>query len=450
METSVKTGKSTTWEKVCYGFGGLGANFVWTFMSLYVTMYYTNSVGIAAAAAGTMMLVARLLDGVSDIFFSWVIQKSKFKRGKITPWFLISAPMLAVSLLASFNVPVALSGTGRMVYIYITYSFTAAVSYTIFNLAFSSILPLMSTDAQDRVKATSVYNFIVMTGVMGIQLITPILLAKFGGIAEHGAWSKLSIIYALICFIGVLLMGLCIKEKDMPDENEKKTETKMDYKETLKLILKSKYTWMLLIVFFVFYLYYGATSGMNSYYFMYVAGDSELIAFGKSGIFTVISQLVVFVFLTQLTEKIGRKRAVIIGLIIAIVGSILILVNPTNIAWVIFTGVLKSFGTSPIIAVIYIYVADITDDIAQKHDGYRPAEVVSMVSSVGTKLGTGIGSAVVGWALALFSLDTTTLEQAASTINGLIQYMVWVPVITLGIVALVLSRWDLGADAKRK
>ena len=73
-----------------------------------------------------------------------------------------------------------------------------------------------------------------------------------------------------------------------------------------------------------------------------------------------------------------------------------------------------------------------------------------MVSSVGTKLGTGIGSAVVGWALALFSLDTTTLEQAASTINGLIQYMVWVPVITLGIVALVLSRWDLGADAKRK
>lgn len=40
-------------EKICYGLGGLGANFVWSFMSMFVLTYYTNSVGIAAAAAGT-------------------------------------------------------------------------------------------------------------------------------------------------------------------------------------------------------------------------------------------------------------------------------------------------------------------------------------------------------------------------------------------------------------
>ena len=449
--TYTTTIKSSMWEKICYGLGGLGANFVWTCMSIYVTMYYTNSVGIAAAAAGTMMLVARLLDGVSDIFFSWVIQKAHFKMGKIRPWFIISASLLAISLLTSFNVPMSLSNTGKLVYVYITYSFTAAVSYTIFNLAFSSILPLMSTDEQDRVTASSVYNFIVMGGVTGITLITPILLAKFGGVAKTGAWSKISIIYALICLAGVLLMGICIKEKDaisVDNESSNMSEQNMNYKETLKIVLRSKYTWMLLAVFFIFYLYYGASSGIGTYYFMYVAGDTQLLSFGRSGIFTLASQILVFVLLTKMIQIAGRKRVVIGGLLIAIVGSLLTYVNPANIPFVIFTLVLKSFGTAPIIAVIYIYVADITDEIARKYNGYRPAEVVSMVSSIGTKVGTGIGSAMVGWSLALFALNPSKVAQSDYTINGLIHYTVWVPVIALGIVAFILRKWDLGADAK--
>lgn len=443
----VKTMKSTTWEKICYGLGGLGANFVWTFMSLYVTMYYTNSVGIAAAAVGTMMLFARFLDGVSDIFFSWVIQKSKFKGGKITPWFVISAPLLALSLLLSFNVPMFLSDTGKLIYIYITYTFTAAVSYTIFNLAFSSILPLMSTDEGDRVKASSVYNFIVIGGVTGISVVTPILLAKFGSVADHGAWSKISIVYSILCLVGVLLMGLCIKEKEIAI-TETAVPKPMDYKKTLNIVFRSKYTWMLLAVFFTFYLYNGASTGIATYYCMYVAGDTELMMFGTSSICSLVAQILVFVFLTKMIKAVGRKRVVILGLLIAIVGSLMLLLNPGNIYWLIATGTLRSLGTSPIIAVMYIYVADITDSIAQKYNGYRPAEVVSMVSSIGTKLGTGIGSAMVGWSLALFALDPTTFEQSAFTINGLIQYMVWVPVVLLGIVALILSRWNLGADAK--
>lgn len=443
----VKTMKSTTWEKICYGLGGLGANFVWTFMSLYVTMYYTNSVGIAAAAVGTMMLFARFLDGVSDIFFSWVIQKSKFKGGKITPWFVISAPLLALSLLLSFNVPMFLSDTGKLIYIYITYTFTAAVSYTIFNLAFSSILPLMSTDEGDRVKASSVYNFIVIGGVTGISVVTPILLAKFGSVADHGAWSKISIVYSILCLVGVLLMGLCIKEKEIAI-TETAVPKPMDYKKTLNIVFRSKYTWMLLAVFFTFYLYNGASTGIATYYCMYVAGDTELMMFGTSSICSLVAQILVFVFLTKMIKAAGRKRVVILGLLIAIVGSLMLLLNPGNIYWLIATGTLRSLGTSPIIAVMYIYVADITDSIAQKYNGYRPAEVVSMVSSIGTKLGTGIGSAMVGWSLALFALDPTTFEQSAFTINGLIQYMVWVPVVLLGIVALILSRWNLGADAK--
>lgn len=445
--------KSSMREKICYGLSGLGANYVWTFMAIYVTMYYTNSVGIAAAAAGTMMLVARLLDGISDILFAWLIQRVHFKMGKIKPWIIISAPLLAISLLASFNVPVSLSDTGKLVYVYITYSFTAAVSYTIFNLVFASTLPLISFDEQDRVKASSVYNFIVMGGIMIMQLMTPALLAKFGGVGASGSWRFISILYSAFCLVGVLLMGIVIQEKEMPAgtyaTDDGNNSVKPDFKETMKILLTSKYTWMLLAVFFLFYLYNGATSGMGSYYFMYVVGDTELSSFGLISSCGTIAQFVVFIILPFLITKIGRKRVVIGGLAVAMLGSIAILINPTSMSVIFLTTVVKTFGITPIITIIYIFVADITDEIASKHDGYRPAEVVSMISSIGTKLGTGIGAAMVGWSLELFAFDANQLVQSEHTVNSLIQYQAWVPVITLIIVAVILSKWDLGADAKK-
>lgn len=448
----INSSKSTMLEKICYGLGGVGSNFVWTFMAMYVTLYYTNSIGISAAAAGTMMLIARLFDGISDIFFAWVIRKSNFKMGKIKPWIIISAPLLALSLLASFNVPGTFSDTGKLVYVYITYTFTAAISYTIFNLAFASILPLMSYDNQDRVKASSVYNFILMSGLMLMIFLSPVLLAKFGGVSDGGAWSSISIIYSIICLVGVLLMGIVIKEKEPPENPntiDEKNVAILSFKETLKIILSSKYTWMLLIVFFVFYLFNGASSGIGIYYFMYVIGDIELANFGKIGLYGMLAQLVMILILPKLILKFGRKRTIVGGIIVSIIGSVVLLVSPSNLILAIATGVARTVGMTPIMVLIYVYIADITDEIALNHHGCRPAETVSMISSIGTKIGTGIGSALVGWTLALFSYNAESLVQSDYTINGIVQFMVWIPVITLGIAGFIISRWNIGADAKK-
>ena len=122
--------KSSPLEKLIYGLGDVGANLCWTFMSMYVTMYYTDSVGISAAVAGTIMLVARVFDGISDVLGAMLIEKCHFKMGKIRPWFLIASPLLGISLFASFHVPAAWDSQAKVIYVFVTYTFTAAVSYT--------------------------------------------------------------------------------------------------------------------------------------------------------------------------------------------------------------------------------------------------------------------------------------------------------------------------------
>ena len=189
--------KASALEKFMYGVSGLGMQFVWSFFTIYITMYYTNTIGIAAAAVGTMMLLSRLLDGVSDIICAWLFKKCHFKMGKIRPWFIISGPLLAISIIMVLNVPESFSDSAKFAWVFATYAFTAAVSYTVANLAWAAIMPLMSYDDQDRVSISSFGMLMVMVGVMILQVLTPALLALFGGTLVPGAWAKMSYIYVL-------------------------------------------------------------------------------------------------------------------------------------------------------------------------------------------------------------------------------------------------------------
>ena len=79
-------------EMLCYAFGDAGCNFVWTTVGSFLTLYYTNSVGISAAAAGTLMLLTRLLDGISDLIMGSIIDRTNTRWGKARPWILWTAP----------------------------------------------------------------------------------------------------------------------------------------------------------------------------------------------------------------------------------------------------------------------------------------------------------------------------------------------------------------------
>lgn len=83
MGNDVVAGKSSLLEKVFYCMGGVGGgSFCWSFISGFITMYYTNNLGMAAAAVGTMMLVARVLDGITDIIFGAMMERFPSRFGK--------------------------------------------------------------------------------------------------------------------------------------------------------------------------------------------------------------------------------------------------------------------------------------------------------------------------------------------------------------------------------
>ena len=443
-------------EKIIYGLGDVGANLCWSFMASFVTLYYTDSAGIAAAAAGSFMLISRVLDGITDVICAFLMQKVNTRWGKIRPWFWVAAPLLGIGVYISFNIPMGLSDSQKLMWAFITYTFTGAVAFTIYNLAFTAILPLMSLDQDDRNKATSVQRIICGAGILLIMNVTPILLGLFGGEKSSEAWHTLTLIYAVICTVLVFLMGVIIKEKQLPaaedtaaaGQAEEPAQSAQE-KESVFVILKkavfNKYMPLLLIFFISYYVATTMYSGALSYYCRDIMGNLNYM--GPLSLAKTIPSMIAIPFCPVLFKKLGKRRVVILTMLIAAAAYLLRMVNPANFIWVFLMSAVGGFCSGPASAAMFTFVADLADYV-RITTGARAESFIAMTSSVGTKLGSGFGSAIIGWGLAIGGYNATLTQQSAGALFSMNFMENAVPAICIAVGAVCLLLWDM--DKKKE
>ena len=76
------------YNKVGYGSGDVAGNVVYALLSSFVMIYLTDTVGLNSGVVGTLMMFSKLFDGVTDIFFGSMIDKTKSRMGKVRPWWI--------------------------------------------------------------------------------------------------------------------------------------------------------------------------------------------------------------------------------------------------------------------------------------------------------------------------------------------------------------------------
>ena len=121
-------------ERFSYGCGDFGCNIIYTAMSAFLMLYYTDYAGVSSLAVGTIMMVSRVFDGVSDIVMGVIVDRTKSKYGKARPWLLRMCIPFAVSGVLLFSVPVSWAQTPKLVYVFITYNLVSSVIYTAINV----------------------------------------------------------------------------------------------------------------------------------------------------------------------------------------------------------------------------------------------------------------------------------------------------------------------------
>ncbi|MDD3360804.1 MAG: glycoside-pentoside-hexuronide (GPH):cation symporter [Hespellia sp.] len=430
--------KKPTWKEIiAFALGDGGCNLVWTTIGSYLTLYYTDSVGLAAATIGTLMLLSRLLDGVSDLVMGSIIDRTHTRWGKARPWILWSALPMGLGLVIMFSIPNGLSGGGKLAYASVTYVVMAAVVYTACNLAYNTLLSLEAPEPKDRVTMSSIRFFVTMCVVLFINYNCNGFVEKFG-------WTGMAVIFGTIATLLLLITFFGTKERTHIEENSvktKKPENKLSVAESFKLLFRNKYFFLLTIVFVLNYTILGVNNGLRIYFARDVLGNAGLM--GTLTLCFILPKLIGNLFYPYINKLLGKWRSMMIGYGLELAGVLIMGFTEASFTTAVIGLVCLGIGGIPHNAGLFAMVADVVD-YGEWKTGVRLDGLTNSATSFGMKVGAGLGAALVGWGLAWAAYDGGLAAQTATTVAGIKTIFTMVPaaLIVLGIITLFFCNLD--------
>ena len=471
--STIQNQKVTLTEKIGYGLGDCSANLVFQMMMIYQTKFYTDIFGLEGAIAGTVLLVARIVDAFVDPTVGIWSDRTNSRWGKYRPWVLWTAlPFMVFYVLAFYNPGIEDKG---LVALYATISYTLLMTmYSFNNTPYSSLGGVMSADIKERTSITSIRFIFSTIAQFVVQGLTLPLVSKFsdGGDKAHG-WLCTISLFAIIGFIFLVTVFFSAKERITPPAGQK-NNTRQDIKDVL-----SSLPWraMFVLTLFVFITLAMWGSAMNYYFENYVdagalyafldklglvateaqdsIGYSILNAFGLIvsspdkayevgfGVFNMLGALVQFFGVILLSEylanKYGKKQTFIVCLTLtAIFTAMFYFPAKDNIGFMFVLNFLKSLAYAPTVPLLWAMIADVADHSEYVH--YRRATGFVFAGVVfALKAGLGVGGAILGFLLSGFGyISGAGVAQSDSAIHGIILSSSLIPAATffVGVIAL--------------
>lgn len=426
-------------ERIGYGVGDFANNMMYTPVNSFFTYFLTNVAGLGAGVVGTILLISRLLDGVSDLIVGSFMEKIHSKHGKARPWLLWWCIPFAISLVLMFTAP-DFGTTGKIVYAFLTYNLAVTVVYTAINLPFGSLAALMTKNQTERGYLNISKMVFAFGGGMVVNAATLPLVKFFGN--DSAAWQKTFLIYGVVAIIFFLIVFFSTKEAVTEEAKKAGSEEKVNIPQALKSLVKNKY-WMILLAIFFLNSVVNAFIGVNVYYAQYIMNDDSLV--GNLSIFQNIASFAAFAVCTVIIRKVGKQKIAISGVLISFIGYAMVLVNPTSYAVLYTAAIIKGVGNAALSGVMYGMLAD-TVEYNDWKSGIRAEGLVFSANSIGQKVGSGIGSAVLGWVLAAFGFVSSSASQPASAISGIRMIFLYVPLVIFAAMFVILLFYKLDKE----
>ena len=256
------------YHKAGYGSGDIAGNVVYAFLSSFVMIYLTDTAGLNAGIVGTLMMFSKLFDGVTDIFFGAMIDKTHTRMGKARPWMFWGYFGCAATLIGVFTIPAGLGESAKYAWFFIAYTLLNAVFYTANNIAYSALTALITRNGSERVQMGSIRFIFAFGTSLLIQTVTVDFVKWLGGGAE--GWRTAAIIYAIIGLVVNSLSVFSVHELPPDESAESDSDKKEQYglKDAARILIKNKYYIMICGIYILTQLY-TATLNMGIYFMTY-------------------------------------------------------------------------------------------------------------------------------------------------------------------------------------
>ena len=379
-------------EKIGYSLGDTASHFVWDMVGFWLLFFYTDIYGISAAAAGTIMLVARFWDMAIDPVIGIVADRTNTRWGKFRPYILFGAIPYAVLAILTFTTP-HLGEVGKIVYAGATYVLLMT-AYAAINLPYSALGAVMTDDTYERA-GLNTYRFIA--GFTGQFVVTglALTLAEFFGGGDKAQGFQ----YTVFLFAGLSLVFFFITFKTTKERVQPPKAQKDSLKEDIRNLFSNKAWVILALVGIISFIMFAMQNAAIAYYFKYYLGRENNVQ-----LFNVIGTVALIVALPlskPLAKRFGNRN-VFIGssLISGLFFMLIYLPGISDLTTIYIFNIIAKMAYAPAVPLLWTMIAD-SADYGEWTTGRRATGLYFSAAVFAQKAGWGIGAAIAGWILAV-------------------------------------------------
>lgn len=409
---STLTGRISSKEKLGFGLGDAASHIVFDSSVAILAYFYTNIYGLPPAVMGTLFLVVRVLDAITDPIMGAIADQTKSRWGRFRPWLLIICVPFAVSCVLVYSTP-NFEQTGKIIYAVLAYIFMTLM-YTAINIPYCSLGAAITADPQENLSLQS-WRFAIapIGGAMGTALILP--LADF--IAPGDRASGMQWAMGIFGVIGCLMFLICFattRERITPVKEEN-----LNIYRDVRILMQND-QWRILSVYNLAMLCGVVVRGSLLVYFV-----QYILNQGSSIISLFMLATTVAAVIGSLSAKwVGSsmckiRASVWVNILSALVG-LLFLVLPTDY-WI------PAFVLHIILNILQGINAPLQWSMITDANNYGEWKTQRRITGMNVaanifiiKLGVAIGGALTGWGLAFYGYQAGVEQQSAEAIRGVL------------------------------
>jgi glycoside/pentoside/hexuronide:cation symporter, GPH family len=449
-------------EKIGYSLGDAAANFVFMTLILYQLNFYTDTFGVAAGIAGTLLLVGRFWDALVDPIIGIAADRTNTRWGKFRPWVFWTAVPWGVIMVLAYTTP-DWSYAAKIVYACATNILLMSI-YSANNTPYSALTGVMTADGNERTSLSS-YRFVAaMIAQLIVGGFTLPLVAKLGNGDAARGWQLTMGLWAVICVACFLITFLTTRERIRPDPQQK-LSVKQDFRDLVR-----NGAWLaMFILTLAHFAALAMRGGTMYYYFDYVVSEEKLHGFLQAvgipqtsgtengsgfgqyflqtfglvlnedrsnvpavgfSLFTMFSQFVTVVGVctsTFLALRFGKRAVALFGFVITTIFMVMFYWVPADRIGAIFTlEFFRALSYAPTIPLLWAMFADVVD-FSEWKTGRRVTGMIYATIIFALKMGLSLGGAIAGWLLSGYGyqppikqeLSQMKVEQTELAIKGI-------------------------------
>ena len=437
----------------------------------YLSRYYSDVLGWTkfGAFAALLPIVSVVLVVAGNLMIGRWIDNTNTPAGKARPYLLLAIPLMAIAIILMFMTPTGGSNIVQMVFIALTYNFYYAVAYPCYYTAHSSMVSLSTRNANQRGLLATLSNAgMVAAAGVGASIVVPILLqplmfvtdAATGTIdiaASYGNWRVISIIMAVVTALGILLEYLFTRERITEESaalNIKK-ETIPSSKH-MQVCTREPYWWMVVLFILIFQAGQLVKNTSMSYYvrwmFDSVIKDANPEAASGAlmstlGLIGGLPSAIGMVIAWPLASKLGKKRAILLGLAFSLLGGFVSFINVHSFPVVCMGVILKAIGIIPAQYIMLAVLSDVLDHLEAKHGFRSDGFTMSIYGAIMVGL-LGLAIGIVNGVLSASGYDASLVRQSAGTERMITFVYLILDMITFALSIVCMARMNVEKFAK--